>query len=420
MITLLFGSFFLLLAFGVPIAIAIGLTVLVVLSANDISLLVVPQRMFAGADSFPLVAIPFFILAGDIMAKGKVSEKMVQFADSLLGFVKGGLWVVAVLASMFFAAISGSGAATTAAVGTPLLPELKKKGYDPAFSAALIASGGCIGVIIPPSVPMVLYCVIADQSVAKLFLNGFIPGFMMGGVLIAIGLYVAYKNNYANGAPFSWLNIAKTFRDAIWGLATPLIILGGIFSGYFTPSEAAVISVDYALLVSIFVYRDMGWRQLVQIFMRSAITMSIIMFIITTSTSMGWVMANWQIPKIIAENILAISNNKYILFLLINLVVFIAGFFMETASALILLTPVFLPLIQQLGIDLIHFGVVMVLGLSIGMVTPPVAINLYVASTISGLSLEKISKAVIPMVIGLVTVLLAVTYLPMFFPGMIL
>ena len=420
MITLLFGSFFVLLAFGVPIAIANGLTVLVVLSTNDISLLVVPQRMFAGADSFPLVAIPFFILAGDIMAKGKVSEKMVQFADSLLGFVKGGLWVVAVLASMFFAAISGSGAATTAAVGTPLLPELKKKGYDPAFSAALIASGGCIGVIIPPSVPMVLYCVIADQSVARLFLNGFIPGVMMGGVLIAIGLYVAYKNNYPNGAPFSLRNIAVTFRDAIWGLATPLIILGGIFSGYFTPSEAAVISVDYALLVSIFVYRDMGWRQIVQIFMRSAITMSIIMFIITTSTAMGWVMANWQIPKIIAENILAISDNKYILFLLINIVVFIAGFFMETASALILLTPVFLPLVQQLGIDLIHFGVVMVLGLSIGMVTPPVAINLYVASTISGLSLEKISRAVIPMVIGLLVVLMAVTYLPLFFKGMIL
>ena len=420
MITLLFGSFFLLLALGVPIAIAIGLTVVVVLSSNDISLLVVPQRMFAGADSFPLVAVPFFILAGDIMAKGKVSEKMVQFADSLLGFVKGGLWVVAVLASMFFAAISGSGAATTAAVGTPLLPELKKKGYDPAFSAALIASGGCIGVIIPPSVPMVLYCVMADQSVARLFLNGFIPGIMMGGILIAIGLFVAYKNNYPNGAPFSVSNIASTFRGAIWGLATPLIILGGIFSGYFTPSEAAVISVDYALLVSVFVYRDMGWRQIIDIFMRSAITMSIIMLIIATSTAMGWIMANWQIPKIIAENILAVSNNKYVLFLLINIVVFIAGFFMETASALILLTPVFLPLVQQLGIDLIHFGVVMVMGLSIGMVTPPVAINLYVASTISGLSLEKISKAVIPMVISLLLVLLAVTYLPMFFKGMIL
>ncbi len=420
MITLLFGSFFLLLALGVPIAISIGLTVLVVLSSNDISLLVVPQRMFAGADSFPLVAIPFFILAGDIMAKGKVSEKMVQFADSLLGFVKGGLWVVAVLASMFFAAISGSGAATTAAVGTPLLPELKKKGYEPAFSAALIASGGCIGVIIPPSVPMVLYCVMADQSVARLFLNGFIPGAMMGGILIIIGLIVAYKNNYPNGAPFSLANIAKTFRGAVWGLATPLIILGGIFTGYFTPSEAAVIAVDYALLVSLFVYRDMGWREIISIFMRSAITMSIIMFIIATSTAMGWVMANWQIPKIIAESILSVSNNKYVLFLLINLVIFIAGFFMETASALILLTPVFLPLIQQLGIDLIHFGVVMVMGLSIGMVTPPVAINLYVASTISGLSLEKISKAVIPLVISLLLVLIAVTYLPMFFKGMIL
>ena len=242
----------------------------------------------------------------------------------------------------------------------------------------------------------------------------------MGGILILIGLIVAYKNNYPNGASFSLANIAKTFRGAVWGLATPLIILGGIFTGFFTPSEAAVIAVDYALLVSLFVYRDMGWREIISIFMRSAITMSIIMFIIATSTAMGWVMANWQIPKIIAESILSVSNNKYVLFLLINLVIFIAGFFMETASALILLTPVFLPLVQQLGIDLIHFGVVMVMGLSIGMVTPPVAINLYVASTISGLSLEKISKAVIPMVISLLLVLIAVTYLPMFFKGMIL
>lgn len=242
----------------------------------------------------------------------------------------------------------------------------------------------------------------------------------MGGILILLGLYVAYKNDYPHGAPFSVKNIAITFKEAIWGLATPLIILGGIFSGYFTPSEAAVVAVDYALIVSLFVYRDMGWREIVDIFMRSAITMSIIMFIITTSTAMGWVMANWQIPKMIAENILAVSTNKYVLILLINAVVFVAGFFMETASALILLTPVFLPLVQKLEIDLIHFGVVMVMGLSIGMVTPPVAINLYVASTISGLPIEKISKAVIPMVIGLLFVLVAVTYLPLFFKGMIL
>ncbi len=242
----------------------------------------------------------------------------------------------------------------------------------------------------------------------------------MALVLILLGLFVAYKNNYEHGAPFSFRNIGLTFKEAIWGLLTPIIILGGIFSGYFTPSEAAVIAVDYALLVSVFVYRDLGWRQLVQIFMRSAITMSIIMFIITTSTAMGWVMANWQIPKIIAESILAISDNKFVLILLINTVVFVAGFFMETASALILLTPVFLPLVQQLGINLIHFGVIMVLALSIGMVTPPVAINLYVASTISGLSIEQISRAVVPMVIGLLIVLLIVTYLPLLLPGVIM
>ena len=297
---------------------------------------------------------------------------------------------------------------------------MKKKGYDPARSAALIAAGGCIGVIIPPSVPMVLYCVIADQSVARLFLNGFLPGVMMGAILISIGLYIATKHNYPHGAEFSLKNIARTFRDAIWGLATPLIILGGIFSGYFTPSEAAVIAVDYALLVSLFIYRDVKWREILQIFMRSAITMSIIMFIISTSAAMGWVMANWQIPKLIAQSVLEFSNNKFILMLLINTVIFVAGFFMETASALILLTPVFLPLVQQLGIDLIHFGVIMVLALSIGMVTPPVAINLYVASTVSGLSIEEISKAVVPMVIGLLIVLLLVTYLPLMFSGMIL
>jgi len=415
MITLLFGTFFLLLFLGLPIAIAIGLTALVILVTQDVSLLVLPQRMFAGADSFPLVAVPFFILAGDLLAQGKISEKLVQFADSILGFLKGGLWVVAILASMFFAAISGSGAATTAAVGTPLIPELRKKLYDVPSSAALIAAGGCIGVVIPPSVPMILYCVIADQSVAKLFLNGFAPGVLMGLALIAVALYIAYKKDYAKGSPFSWRNVGKTFFEAIWGLLTPIIILGGIFSGYFTPSEAAVIAVDWALIVAVFVYRDMGWKDIYRIFCRSAITMSVIMFIIAVSAALSWIFANWQIPKLIAENILALSDNKFILLFLVNLVIFIAGFFMETASALILLTPVFLPLIVQLNVDLIHFGLMIVLGLAIGMITPPVAINLYVASTISGVSIEKISRSVVPFLGALLLVYLAVVYLPLFF-----
>jgi C4-dicarboxylate transporter DctM subunit len=413
--TLLFGTFLILLLLGVPVAIGIGLTSLVVLISQDTSLIVLPQRMFAGTDSFPLVAVPFFILAGDLLAHGKVSEKLVQFADSILGFLKGGLWVVAVMASMFFAAISGSGAATTAAVGTPLIPELKKKNYSAQFSAALIAAGGCTGVVIPPSVPMIIYAVIADQSVAKLFLNGFVPGILMGASLIAIALFIAYKNNYPTGAKFSVANIWRTFKGAIWGLMTPIIILGGIFSGYFTPSEAAVIAVDWALFVAIFIYKDMGWRDIFRIITRSAITMSVIMFIIATSNTLSWILANWQIPNQIANVILSLSQNKFVLLLLINIIILIAGIFMETASALIILTPVFLPLVEQLGIDLIHFGLIMVIGLAIGMVTPPVAINLYVASTISDIPIEKISKSVIPLMLSLVFVLLVVTYLPLIY-----
>lgn len=415
MMTILFGTFLVLLLLGVPVAISIGLTSLVVLMNQDYSLIVLPQRMFAGADSFPLVAVPFFILAGDLLAHGKVSEKLVQFAESILGFLKGGLWVVSVMASMFFAAISGSGAATTAAVGTPLIPELRKKNYNEEFSAALIAAGGCTGIVIPPSVPMIIYAVIADQSVAKLFLNGFIPGILMCLSLIAAALYVAYKNNYPKGAPFSFPNIWRTFKGAIWGLMTPIIILGGIFSGAFTPSEAAVIAVDWALFVAIFIYRDMGWRDIFKIVTRSAVTMSVIMFIIATSNTLSWILANWQIPNMIANSILSMSENKFVLLLLINVIILLAGIFMETASALIILTPVFLPLVITLGVDLTHFGLIMVMGLSIGMITPPVAINLYVASTISGIPIEKISRAVIPLMIILVLVLLVITYVPLFF-----
>lgn len=415
MITVLFFSFLILLILGIPVAISIGLTALITLSSQGTPLTIIPQRMFAGTDSFLLVAVPFFVLSGDLLAHGKVSEKLVQFADSVLGFLKGGLWVVSVMASMFFAAISGSGAATTAAVGTPLIPELRKKGYSPETSAALIAAGGCSGVVIPPSVPMILYAVIADQSVARLFLNGFVPGLLMGLILIAIALTVATRNNYSKGASFSLSNIWSTFKGAIWGLLTPLIILGGIFSGYFTPSEAAVISVNWALFVAIFIYKDMGFSDIFRIVIRSAITMSVIMFIISTSTALSWILANWQIPTIIANTVLSISQNKFILLLLINVVILLAGVFMETASALVILTPVFLPVIDSLGVDRIHFGLIIVLGLAIGMITPPVAINLYVASTISKISIEKISKAVIPFLLGLIFILMLITYLPLFF-----
>ncbi len=418
MMWMIFLPFLLFLLIGVPVAIAIALASVFVLYMNDMPLILATQRMFAGTDTFPLIAVPFFILAGDLLAKGKVSEKLVNFADSLFGFMKGGLSIVAVFAGMFFAAISGSGAATTAAVGTTLVPELKKKGYDEASSAALIAASGTIGVVIPPSVPMILYAVIANVSVEKLFLNGFVPGLLMGLFLIIIAITQAKKRNYPTGARFQFSNIWRTFKGAIWGLLTPVIILGGIFSGYFTPSEAAVVAVNYALIVSLFIYRDMTLKDVMAVITRSAMTMSVIMLIIATSSILSWILANWGIPAKIAAGVLTLSSNKYIIMLLVTFIILVTGVFMETASALIILTPVFLPLITELGIDYIHFGLIMVMGLAIGMITPPVAINLYVASTITGLSIEKITKAIIPFMLGLIAVLLIILYVPMIFPGL--
>ncbi|WP_136809871.1 TRAP transporter large permease [Desulfosediminicola flagellatus] len=412
---ILFLSLFALILTGMPIALAIGFSSLIILSMNDLNLVLLPQRMFVGTDSFPMIAIPFFILAGDLLAKGNVSKRLVDFADACIGWIRGGLALVAVLGSMFFAAISGSSAATTAAIGTPLIPEMKKKGYDVPFAAALIAASGTIGVIIPPSVPMILYAIIADVSVAQLFLNGFLPGVLMGGILMIYSVYVAKKKNYPIGGKFSLKNIFNHFKIAFFGLLTPIIILGGIFSGFFTPSESAVIAVDYAIFVALFVYRDINLKQLYSVIINSGITMAMIMFLIATSKIFSWVLANWSIPSEIANAVLSITENPLLILLLINVVILIAGIFMETASALIILTPVFLPVVEQLGINLVHFGIVIVMGLAIGMITPPVAINLYVASSITGESLERLSKQILPMLLLLISVLLMTTFVPLLF-----
>jgi C4-dicarboxylate transporter DctM subunit len=417
---LLFITFLILLAIGVPIGFAIAMAGVAVLLAGDVNLLIVVQRMFAATDSFPLVAVPFFILAGDLLARGEMSQRLVAFAEACLGRIRGGLSAVSVAAGMFFAAISGSGAATTAAVGATLIPELKKRGYEEASSAALIAAAGCIGVVIPPSVPMVLYAVVADQSVTRLFSNGFLPGVFMGGILIAISLRQAYQRNYPRGTEFSWRNVLKTFRQAIWGILMPVIILGGIFSGYFTPSEAAAIAVIYSAVISLWVYRDMTFREIAKITLGSAKTSAIIMFIIACSGVFGWVLANWKIPEQVAQGILSVSSNMYVVMFLMSIIILIAGIFMETASAVILLTPVFLPLVAALGIDLVHFGVIFTVGISIGMITPPVAINLFVASSITGMPIERIAKSVVPYLLGLIIIFLLYIYIPLLVPALII
>ena len=421
MALILFGMFIALLAVGVPVGFSICSAAGITLFAGlgDAKMMMLAQRMFVSCDSFSLIAVPFFIFAGDLLAGGKISKVLVEFCESLLGMIKGGLSVVSVLAGMFFAAISGSGAATTAAVGATLVPELKKRGYHEDEAAALIAAAGTIGVVIPPSVPMVLYAVIAEESVNRLFQAGFLPGFLMGGVLIAIALFQAYKYNYPKGAALNLKNVARTFLKAIPGILMPLIILGGIFSGYFTPSEAAAVAVIYALLVSTFVYRDMTWKKLYNTMLGSAKTSAVIMIIIACSGPFGWALANWKIPETISAAVLTVSSNKYVILFLISVIILIAGVFMETSSAIILLTPVFLPLIRALGISTLHFGILFVVGIAIGMITPPVAINLFVAAGITNLPLTKIAKAVIPYLLGLIIVFLFIVYGPLFIPGFI-
>ncbi|MBQ6969396.1 MAG: TRAP transporter large permease, partial [Synergistaceae bacterium] len=325
--TILFTVFITLLVIGVPVAFSIGsaaaVTIAYGLGTNRLMMII--QRMFESCNSFSLIAVPFFILAGDLLSKGKISRLLVEFCESVLGVIRGGLSIVSVLAGMFFAAISGSGAATTAAVGGALIGELKSRGYREDASAALIAAAGTIGVVIPPSVPMVLYAVIAEVSVSSLFKAGFVPGFIMGSMLIVIAVYQGYRLNYPKGSGFSFLRVLKSFLFAIPGIMMPVIILGGIFSGIFTPSEAAAIAVVYAVFVSIFVYRDLTLKGLFEIMLGSARTSAVIMIIIACSGPFGWCLANWRIPETISSAVLSVSTNKYTIMLLISIIILIAG-----------------------------------------------------------------------------------------------
>ncbi len=407
------GTFLLLVLLGEPIGLAIGISSVVMLFASDLPYEMLPQMMFSGSSAFSLVAVPFFVLAGDLLARGGISERIIAFAEACLGRLRGGLSIVSVVASMFIAAISGSGAATTAAVGSALLPQLEKKGYDVDFSAALIAAAGTIGVVIPPSVPMVLFATIAGESVATLFMAGFVPGFLMGGALIALALWVAHRRGYPAADSIDGKEKRRRFVDALWGLMTPVIILGGIFSGVFTPSEAAAIAVDYSLIVAFCVYRALDWKKFYDLVVNAGITSALVMFIIATSTLFGWGLAFCQAPEQVASAMLAlVGGSRPMIYLMIMIIILIAGMFMETSSALIVLTPIFLPSIHALGGNMIHFGLLVTVGLAIGMATPPVAINLYVASAITGLPMERLSRPIFPMVLILMAALLLLTYLP--------
>lgn len=413
MILTLFGGFALFLVFNLPIALSLGLSAVVALKAQgDVPLLGAVQLMFTATDSFPLMAVPFFMLAGGLMNCGGISERLVRFALSLVGFIRGGLAMVAVLASMFFAGVSGSAAADTAAVGTVLIPSMRKKGYHIEFAAALQAAAGSIGVIIPPSIPMVLVGVIGGISIGGLFLGGFIPGVIIGLTLMAIAYLYAKKRGYPQERRATLLEALRAFKEAILALLMPLIIVGGILGGFFTPTESAAVAVIYALIVGLFVYRELKWSDLPRILVDAAVSTAVVMFVIACASIFGWVLARERIPQEIAAYILNFSRDPRVIFLLINILLLIVGCFLETAAALIILIPVLLPVISQVGIDPLHFGVVAVVNLAIGMLTPPVGICLYVSSGIAGIPMERISRAIVPFVAVMVVDLFLITYFP--------
>ena len=422
MTVILFISLLACFALGMPIAFSLGVSSVATLQfGSDLPLKLAAQRLFAGTDSFPLMAIPFFMLAGGLMETGGISKRLVEFAHSLVGFVYGGLGMVAVVAAMFFAGISGAAAADTAAVGAVSIPAMIRKGYQKGFAAAVQAAGGTIGVIIPPSIPMIIFGVVGGVSIGKMFLGGFIPGVVIGLALMALSYVQAKKKGYQRDAFMGPKEIWRTFKGAFWALLMPGIILGGILGGIFTPTEAAVVAAIYGLLAGMFIYRELKLKDLPRIFANAAVSTSTVMLLIATANIFGWILTAERIPQSVAAYLVTLTTSPQVLYALILVCLLIVGTFMETSASLIILTPVFLPVVQKFGIDPVHFGVVMVSALAIGMLTPPLGICLFIACNIANIQLSEIVRYVTPFLVVMIVCLLLITFVPeivMFIPNM--
>ncbi len=409
----LFGSLIIFFMMNIPIAFSLGLaSAITLLVSGNVPLVVVPQRLTTSVDSFPFMAVPFFILAGSLMESGGISRRLINFANTLIGWISGGLGLVSIVACMFFAAISGSGAATTAAIGSIMIPAMVRRKYDVGFSSAVQAAGGLIGVIIPPSIPMVTYGVLTGVSIGAMFVGGFGPGVLMGLSLMAVTYFKSKKEGYGGEPKASFKEIVTSFKDAILALLTPVIILGGIYGGMFTPTEAAVVSVMYSFIVGFFIYKELSFKNLPKILTDSAASTAIIMILIAGATLFGWILTNNMIPQQIASAILSISSNKFVILLLINIVLLIVGTFLDTTAAIIILVPILFPVITQVGIDPLHFGLIVCVNLAVGMITPPFGVCLFVACGIGKISLEEVVKNILPFLIVLVIDVFIVTYVP--------
>jgi C4-dicarboxylate transporter DctM subunit len=412
----IFISLFVLLLLSVPIGICLGLATMIAMIFVDGTppMVLLARSVVTGADSFPLIAVPLFILAGDLMQHGGMSRRLVSFANALIGHIHGGLAYVNVLACVFFAAISGSSPATVAAIGSNMIPEMEKVGYSRRFSGALTASSGMIGVMIPPSIPFIIYGVTAEVSIGKLFLAGIIPGILFAIMFMVVARLLLRKDTdvQESTTEFSTIGVWQNFRESIWALLVPGIILGGIYSGAFTPTEAGAVAVVYAAVVGIFVYGDLGIKDLPEVLAQSAKTSGTILVLVIMATAFGRLITLARIPADLSIAITSMSDNPIIILLLINLLLLVIGMFMETISSIIIMTPILLPVATALGVDPIAFGVILTVNLAIGFCTPPLGVNLFVASGISGVSIERLSKAILPFFAGMLVLLMLITYVP--------
>lgn len=404
---------------AVPISLALAIAPIPALMDRNIPLIMVPQSIFESLDSFALLALPFYILAGRLMDKASIADRLIDLAHSLVNWFRGGLGGASVLSTMMFSTVSGSSSATAAAVGGIMIPKMGSSGYPKSFAAAVVAASAELGVILPPSGAMIIFGVVTGASITDLFIAGIIPGLMIGFSLFALTAWVSARNNYGTAERMTFAewrdNVLGNLRRSLISLMMPVIILGGIYTGFFTATEAAVVAVVYALVVGMVIYRTISLRDLPSIFWATAISSGVVLSIVGFASVLASALALYQVPQHVAKGIFSISTNVFIVLLIVNLALLIIGLFLETYAAIIILAPVLAPAMAMLGVDPVHFGIIMIVNLAIGMVTPPVGVNLFITCAIAEISLEQIIRPLVKFVGVLLLNLMLITYIPLFF-----
>ncbi|WP_456432559.1 TRAP transporter large permease [Nitratifractor sp.] len=412
-VAILFGLFFLLLLIGVPIAVALGAsTFFTLVTFTSVSPVEVSSMLFEKVTGYSLMAIPMFILAGSLLSKGSSAQRIIEFAKAMVGHLPGGLPMAAIFASIIFAAVSGSSPATVVAIGSIMFAAIEKAGYPKRYAIGTVATAGSLGILIPPSIVMIVYGVTAEVSIGKLFIAGIVPGIMIGAMMMAVTYIGARRLGFKRSEPQSWGVRLRKMREATWALMTIVIVIGGIYGGIFTPTEAAAVSAVWAFFVSMFIYRDIRWKELPRVFLDAAKTSAMIMFIIANAMLFAHFLTLENVPRMITEWLVGLHVGPMLFLLFVNILLFFAGDFMEPSAIIMIMVPLLLPVAKALGIDPVHFGIVVTINMELGMITPPIGLNLFVTSGITGVSLKDVIVYALPWSLTILLGLLLVTYIP--------